>query len=128
MDKSELVINKLLNQTAKDNTSWHSYASFPTDKTMPYYGYQHLIPEESYLYSTGEDGYFFLATFKVMDFENDKTVTELILGFKKTNSNFEKISDNQKKLFELKALIEYEEPAIDLTISDILDQFLSDTD
>lgn len=128
MEKSELVLDKLLDKTARDNSGWWSFSSFPTDDTMPYYGSQHLVLNESYGYSALDEGYFFLATFKAMDFENNSVVTELLLGFKKTYGSFETISENQQKLFELKALIEYEEPEIDLSISDILDNFLSDED
>ncbi|MGM0284869.1 MULTISPECIES: hypothetical protein [unclassified Enterococcus] len=129
MEKSELVINKLLEQTAKDNKRWYSYGSFPDDKTMPYYDHQHLVMEESYLYSPdsiSEDGSFFLATFKKMDSKNNRLDTKLLLGFKKSDKHFITISTNQRKLFELKALIEYEEPSKDLSISDILDTFLND--
>lgn len=125
MDNSEKVIDKLLDITARDNSMWWSFASFPEDKTMPYYGYQHIVTKESYGYSVDE-GFFFLATFQAMDFESGKTITELLLGFKKNTGNYETISQNQQKLFELKSLIEYEETVHDLSISDILDKFLND--
>lgn len=127
IDNLDKVLEKLLDKTARKEIDWIAFSTFPTDDSLPYFGYQHLVPQESYLYSFGypSSGRFYLATFKMMALEN-KVKTELILGFEKVNDDGLIISKDQKKLFELKALIEYEEP--EKNISDILKDFLDDNE
>ncbi|MBX8938500.1 hypothetical protein [Enterococcus gilvus] len=125
MNRSNLIIEKLLDKTARKEFIWWPFSNFSDYSSLPFFGYQHLVPEESYFYSYG-DGHFFLATFKAT--ANDaKIMTELILGFQKSSEkNFDIISKDQEKLFELKSLIEYEEP--EKEIKDILDDFLNDNE
>ncbi|EHK9427737.1 hypothetical protein [Enterococcus faecalis] len=133
MDQVNKVLEKLMDQTAKNKIIWLNFLTFPSDDSLPYYGHQHLVPSESYLYNyspnnlSDESGHFFLATFKVSSGYNN-VKTELVFGFVKSNNDPVVLSKDQEKLFELKALIEYEEPSKNVPISDILNSFLNNED
>lgn len=141
MNKIDMVIEKLMNQTVKKEIRWDSFSIFPTDENQPFYGHSEIDTIESYSYHyaitetkpdgsvspTFNGGYFFLATFKTTTLNNEQ-ITKLKFGFKQSFGDIQILSENQEKLFELKTLIEYEEPVKETTISDILADFLNDKD
>ncbi|MFC0759440.1 hypothetical protein [Enterococcus faecalis] len=139
MNKIDNILEKLMNLTINKKIRWIAFTSFPTDETLPFYGHSDIVTDESYLYSYSADnyndgdiigqdknsGYFFLATFKTTDLNNEQ-ITKLKFGFKQHFGDMSILSENQEKLFELKALIEYKETKKEMTIDNILDNFLND--
>lgn len=127
MDKFEKVLEKLLNKTAQTRGMnpkpilWMSYASFPKDKSLPYTDSPNTIKEESYIMNAEDNNSFYLITTEP---KNSNQKLKLIFADTFNKSDSITISEDQAKLFELKALIEYAEP--EKTLLDSLDDFIND--
>lgn len=111
MNKIDNILDKLMDLTINKKIHWIAFTSFPTDETLPFYEHSDIITNESYLYSysvnnyndgdiIGQDkksGYFFLATFKTTDLNNEQ-ITKLKFGFKQSFGDMSILSENQERL------------------------------
>lgn len=101
----EILLETILQETSDNKIEWRPFNSYPdsNNTTLSFYGAQHLISEES-VYCIYEESYVFLLTFHGIDFTRNSIISQLSLISLK-NDEETRITDDQRKLHELKSLI-----------------------
>lgn len=123
MNKSSQILEKITNQTIKNEIEWIPMTSPKAHFFKnPYEHYQHFDKSNSYA-TKYNDGAFMLVTFVASLITKPGTVTELLLVFV-MNGDAEVISKVQEPLFTLRKSIEVNN--VNADIRKTLDSFLED--